>query len=87
MNFDEPTTAQTIQTLKAEIARLEGQRQSALRFLTVVLNFATWIVENEAAASYLAFFDDFGYQAQPGEDRPALYRKVEEVLSSVGFAF
>lgn len=93
---DEPTTPQTVQTLKAEIARLESQLQAALRVskqssalhvLTVALNFATWMVENGAGPTYSTFCDDFGYQAQPGEDRPALYRKVEEVLSSVGFAF
>jgi hypothetical protein len=95
--MDDGTKAQpTVDAFKAEIARLEGQLQSALRdtkkakalhLLTVTLNYATWLRDNGAGTTYSTFCDDFGYQPKSGEDRPALYRRVEEVLSIVGFPF
>lgn len=79
----------SVDDLKAEIDRLNRQLDNALRsarqakmlhVLATARDYAFWLVDNGAGSTYSTFCDDFGYQAQPGEDRPALYRKLEAIF-------
>ena len=66
---------QRIDTLTRKDAQIK-----ALYVLTVATRYALWMKEEGAGDTYSTFCDDFGYQAQKGEDRPSLYAKVQAVI-------
>lgn len=51
-----------------------------LHVVATAYNYASWLINNGAGSTYSTFCDDFGYQAQPGEDRPTLYKKIEAIF-------
>lgn len=80
--------------LRAEIARLQAELDRTIateryrmtaHTLKVAGDFAAWMSTEGAGPTYTTFCDDFGYQPKPGEDRPALYKRVTQVLSAAGF--
>lgn len=79
----------SVAVLKAEIERLNRQLDTALHstrqakmfhVVATAYNYASWMINNGIGSTYSTFCDDFGYQAQPGEDRPMLYKKIEKIL-------
>jgi hypothetical protein len=62
-----------------ELARREAHAQ-AMYVLTVAFQYALWMHESGIGDTYSTFCDDFGHQSQEGEDRPALYAKVQAVI-------
>ena len=80
-----------IKGLKKEIERLNLQLDAAersakkatfLHVLTVAQSYGKWLIDEGAGSTYSTFCDDFGYQAQPGEDRPSLYRKILTIFDA-----
>jgi hypothetical protein len=66
---------QQVRTLRRNEARTQ-----ALYVLAVALRYALWMAEEGIGDTYSTFCDDFGYQAKEGENRPALYAKVQAVI-------
>ncbi len=54
-----------------------------VRLLGLAARFEAWKMEHGAGATYSTFCDDFGYDAQDGENRHTTYGKVQEIIESV----
>jgi hypothetical protein len=65
----------SLQSLQHRIK--QGQ---ALHVMSVALRYTMWMRNEGIGDTYSTFCDDFGYQPEDGEDRPALYVKVQDVI-------
>lgn len=52
----------------------------ALKVLRTAYKFESWMQDTGAGASYSTFCDDFGYEGVEGESRPAVYKRVLEII-------
>jgi hypothetical protein len=75
--------------LEQEVERLSSELKSlrhhikqgqALHVMSVAVRYASWMRNEGIGDTYYTFCDDFGYQPEEGENRPALYAKVHAVI-------
>ncbi len=66
--------------LREDAAREKRDRELFLRRIRAAADFAEWMNEEGAGATYSTFCDDFGYEAIEGEDRPRTYQIVLEII-------
>lgn len=71
-----------IQKLRITNEQKKFKRELSLRRIQTAAEFATWLDENGAVATYSTFCDDFGYDSMTGEDRPETYKIIMNIINS-----
>lgn len=80
----ELTEEERIAILRLRRERMEKAQPIAVRLLKTAADYAEWLHSNGAGDTYSTFCDDFGYEPQPGEDRPATHAAVIAILHGAG---
>lgn len=63
--------------------RIKQEKQQRLKLLKTAYEFEKWLQENEAGVSYSAFCNDFGYEADPDENRSRIYETILHIRNMV----
>ena len=82
----------TMELTDVEVAIIEEHRRKAqkeieqrrlrLKLLKVAADLEAWMQETGSGATYSTFCDDFGYEADIGEDRPKTYNAIGIIIGT-----